>query len=482
MATSDHSGVRLYNPAINTVLIGGYGGVPMDDGVNVGHGSFLPRFGIAYRLDQKTVVRAGFGMSADSNNWRFFRNNYPATTNSDFLGATSFQPAGSLTGETLAPYPGLVAGIPFVPIPDITPGVIPTPNGVSPGNTVPYDFRRGYIHSYNLTIQREFGTRIVAEIGYVGNHGIRLLTNENINTGYPGGGEAGRMLYPVANKNWGNINCLCPDGPSWYNSLQSKVTWRLHGNSQVGAVYTFSRAINWTDNEEESTVFGGQGGYLFWPYPNLRDRNKALATYDRTHNMSFYGAYELPFGKTQKYAKTGVASAILGGWQTNWVLSYLSGNPFSIFGGGTGLNAPGNQQTADQVGPVNILDGVGPRGGDPNCASTDLSCHYFDPSAFAAVPSSAVRYGTSGRNIVRGPGLFNLDASVFRNFKFTERVTLQIRYEMFGVTNTPHLNLPGTDVTNTATFGVITSTLSTAGRGTGSGGERWNWFAAKVLF
>jgi hypothetical protein len=75
-----------------------------------------------------------------------------------------------------------------------------------------------------------------------------------------------------------------------------------------------------------------------------------------------------------------------------------------------------------------------------------------------------------------------MDASIFRNFRITERVNLQIRAEMFGVTNTPHYNNPGTDPTNPATFGVITSTLNAAGRGTGTGGERQTWFAAKVMF
>ena len=483
-ATADHSGVKLFNPATGNVLVGGYGATPMDDGVNVGHGMWLPRIGIAYRLDQKTVIRAGYGMSADSNNWRFFRNNYPATTNSDVLGPSLFQPAASLTGEALSPYPGLQAGIPLVSVPDVSSGVIPVPNGVGPGNTIPFNFRRGYIHSYNFTLQREFG-HVVAEAAYVGNHGVRLLTNENINSAPINGGNSGRALYPVANKNWGDTNCLCPDGPSWYNSLQTKLSWRWKGNTAFGALYTFSRAINWTDNEEEATVFGGQGGYLLWPYPAYRDRNKALATYDRTHNISFYGTYDLPFGKGQPWAKTGVWNALLGGWQTNWLLSYLSGTPFSIMGGGAQVNSPGNYQTADQVGPLNILGGIGPApvtGASPVCQPTDLSCHYFDPSAFAPVPGNQIRFGNTGRNIVRGPGLFNLDASMFRNFKVTERVNLQIRAEMFGATNTPHYNNPGTDVTVPSTFGVITSTLTTAGRGTGTGGERQAWLAARVSF
>src|SRR5206468_2703165 len=127
------------------VLVGGHGNVPLDDGVDVGHGQFLPRLGIAYRWGSKMVIRAGYGMSADSNNWRFFRNNYPATTNSDVLGSATFDPAASLTGERLVPYPSLTAGIPIVALPDISSGVIALPNNVGAGGgTVPFDFRRGY--------------------------------------------------------------------------------------------------------------------------------------------------------------------------------------------------------------------------------------------------------------------------------------------------------------------------------------------------
>ena len=325
----------------------------------------------------------------------------------------------------------------------------------------------------------------MAEAAYVGNHGIRLLTNENINASPAGGGEAGRVLTPVANKNWGNVNCLCPDAPSYYNSLQTKVTWRLGGGSAIGAVYTFSKATNWDDNEEESIAFGTNGGFLYWPYQAYRSRNNAVATYDRTHNFSFYGVYELPFGAKKTLAKSGILSAIAGGWQVNWLLSSLSGYPMTISGGGSQVNAPGNTQTADQLGPVRILGGIGPApvtGASTSCPPTDMSCHYFDPTAFAAVPAGQIRFGTSGRNNVRGPGLFNFDASVSRNFRISERVNFQIRAEMFGLTNTPHYNNPGIDPTNTATFGVITSTLNAAGRGTGTGGERQTFVSGRVTF
>jgi hypothetical protein len=79
--------------------------------------------------------------------------------------------------------------------------------------------------------------------------------------------------------------------------------------------------------------------------------------------------------------------------------------------------------------------------------------------------------------------MFNLDASLFRDFRLTERFKLQIRAEGFSVTNTPHFNNPGTSWTaGSTTFGVITSTLNLSGQMVGSGGERWLWLSAKVIF
>ncbi len=94
--TADHGGVKLFNPATGNVLIGGVGSTPIDNGVDVGWGQIVPRFGLAYRWHDKTVIRAGYGMSTDSNNWRFFRNNWPLVSNADLSGATTFIPSSSL--------------------------------------------------------------------------------------------------------------------------------------------------------------------------------------------------------------------------------------------------------------------------------------------------------------------------------------------------------------------------------------------------
>jgi hypothetical protein len=304
-----------------------------------------------------------------------------------------------------------------------------------------------------------------------------------ISTQLPSARHADRPLFIKFGKNWGDVGCLCPDTNSYYDALQAKLNRRLTNGFSMGLAYTFSKAINSIDNEEVSGTFGVAGGFLFWPEPSVRNRNKSLASYDRTHNLSIYGGYELPFGKGKSWANGGgIVSALVGGWQLNWLMQTMSGSMITLTTGQAQLNAPGNQQTADQIGPLTILGGVGPRPGNPTCAPTDQSCHYFDPSSFRAVPAGQIRYGTTGRNIIRGPGFFNVDSSIFRNFNITETVKFQFRMEMFGVTNTPHLNNPGTDVSNPATFGVITSTLNLAGRGTGTGGERQVWFGAKLIF
>jgi len=482
--SADHGGLKWFDPTTGNVYIGGNGNVPVNDGVDTGHGEFLPRLGLAYRLTSKTVLRAGYGMSADSNNWRFFRNNYPNTTNSDVLGPSLYYPAASLTGETLTPYPTLTAGIPAVKVPSLSSGVVPLTTGVGLGaDTVPKDFRRGYYHSYNLTVQRDFAG-FVAEAAYVGTRGIRAPTNQNLNAAPAGGGSAGRYLNALFNANcsssptvncWSDINSFSPHQNTYYDALQTRISRRMGSGNIVGFVYTWSKSIDSEDNEELAS--------LSWPYPAYYNRNKALAGFDRPSNYDLYGVYALPFGKTKRWATTGIANKLAGGWQANWVLTRASGTPMTLTGGGSSLNAPGNTETVNQVGPSTLVKGIGPITGQPACPATTLSCHYFDPSVFTGVATGTVAFGNTGRDIIRGPGFFNLDASLFRDFRLTERFKLQVRAECFSLTNTPHFANPGTTWTSGSTsFGVITSTFNQSNQYAGSGGERWLWLSAKVVF
>jgi hypothetical protein len=184
-------------------------------------------------------------------------------------------------------------------------------------------------------------------------------------------------------------------------------------------------------------------------------RNKALAGYDRTHNLKLFGVYELPFGRGRRWLTHGFANKLAGGWQLNGIFGRVSGRPFTVGASATSLNSPGNAQTADQlVEEVEIFGGLTP---------------YFDTKAFKA-PTGAGVFGNTGRNILRGPGYVNLDASVFRNFRINERFRLQFRTEAFGVTNTPHFSNPAATVGGG--FGNIT----------GSTGQRQLRFAMKLNY
>jgi hypothetical protein len=156
---------------------------------------------------------------------------------------------------------------------------------------------------------------------------------------------------------------------------------------------------------------------------------------DRPNNFRLSAIAELPFGKGKRFLNQGgVLSAVTGGWSINGMVSKYSGALFSVSAAATSLNAPGNAQRADQVKPsVAILGGIN-------------EMPYFDPLAFA--PVTTARFGTAGFNSLRGPGVANLDLSVFREIRISEKFRAQFRGEAFNLTNTPHFNTPGGNVSN----------------------------------
>jgi hypothetical protein len=436
--TRDHFAGERYDPTTDRVYRGGY---------DVGKGQLAPRLGIAWRLNEKTVIRTGAGISVDPNSFRYLRDDYPATISSQYSGSTSYLTAGTLR-----------TGIPDVVGPDLTQSIFTLPAAVGT-TTFPQNFHRGYIESYNFTIQRDAGAGFNVQAAYVGSRAIRQTVILNINAAGPGGGNAGRALFPAFGR-ISDIKDFTPFNTASYNGLQIQATRRIAA-SMIGVSYTLSRALDYADDTDSG---------LTWNWAPMFQRNRAVAGFDRTHNFQFFGNYALPFGRGQKYAQSGIAAALLGGWQTNWIMSRTSGTPFTVGTSGSSLNSPGNTQTADQVlSNVEILGGHGV--GQP----------YFNPAAFA--PVTDVRFGNSGRNILRGPGFFNLDGSVFRTFGLTERFKLQFRAEAFGLTNTPQFGNPGATVSS-ATRNADGSIKALNGYTeiTSATGERQLRFALKLTF
>ncbi|MDP3000992.1 MAG: hypothetical protein Q8N47_26155, partial [Bryobacterales bacterium] len=241
----------------------------------------------------------------------------------------------------------------------------------------------------------------------------------------PGAGNAGRPLYAKYGRTTNSV-IYTPIATNMYDSLQTRLERRFAQGLQIGATYTWSKVIGWSQNS---------GGPWVQALSYFR-LNKRVLSFDRTHNLQLSGIWELPFGAKKRFVSTNrAASAVLGGWRINTLASFMSGTPFSVSSSGTSLDMPGSSQVADLVKPeVKILGGVG-RGQS-----------FFDPFAFA--PVTQARFGTAGANLLRGPGIVNTNVGLGRTFTLTERFSLQFRMEAFNFTNTPHFSAPGANVSN----------------------------------
>lgn len=410
-------GFERYDPETDKMYIGGVGSVPEDLGVKVSKKLFAPRFGIAYRVTEKTVLRTGYGISIDP-----YSLSRPLRTNHPIL-IELVEPAPN----NMLPASRLADGIPPIQPVDLGNGIIDVPSNVST-QTVPLNFRRGYIQSWNFTVQQDLKWGFVGEVGYVATRQIRQLGYQQLNWAPVGGGNNGRQLFKKFGRT-ANTREVSPIGGSHYDSLQAQLQRRFAQGVSMNVAYTFTKSIT----NSGSDVSDGTPPVAI---PDLYYLNRSVSAFDRTHNLQITNITDLPFGRGRRWLKdSGVLTTIAGGWQLNSIVALMSGRPFSVTASGASLNAPFSTQRADQVKPeVEILGGVGR--GTP----------YFDPFAFAAVNDA--RFGTAGFNSLRGPGRVNWDLSMFRDFRITEKVNLQFRGEGFNITNTPKFGTPGANVSN----------------------------------
>jgi len=411
------AGFSNYNPGNNTLLLAGLGNVPMDLGVKNYPRNIYPRVGISYRLNDKTVIRTGFGMSSFyryTENWQ-----YPVKQAQQVSAPNSYVAAGSMATGFPAPLPVVIPSN----------GIITNaPNqsyGVTPTNVpVPY------IESWNFAIQRALPANFSVEGAYVGNHALFIANGNvingtiNLNAATTAGtgtasepenilfGRTAATTYP-----WYQ--------GSHYEALQLRLNRRFSNGLQMNASYTFGKAIDYSGYNLLGLV-----------------AKKGLIKFNRQNVFTLSGVYELPFGAGKKMLTSGIGKALLGGWQVNGLWTWESGLPLSFSASSTSLNAPGNSQFPQQVGPVQIVGQEGP------------GTYWFTPSSFANPPAGMI--GNVGRNILHGPNLFAINASLFRRFNITERFRLEFRAEAFNLTNTPQFDLPDTTLGDAA-FGQITT-------------------------
>jgi hypothetical protein len=408
-----------YDFVSNRILVAGYGPVNLQNNVNTDWTNFAPRFGLAYRLDTKTVIRSGYGISY-SNFLIKNVNAFPGVITQSFVGANS-----------LTPLWNIAEGIPEAPIVDYTSGIVQSPPGnlaLTATNSTP---RRGYVQSYNLTLQRDVAGFII-EGAYVGALGTRNIIRSNLNSAGPGA-PTSQLPLNILFKRTANVLYFDYGSSSSYHALQAQALKRFSAGALLRVAYTWSKSIDYLENS-------------LAPNNNLAMHlNRGVSTWDRTHNLVVSPVFSTPFGRGRRFLSGGgPLGMVLGGWRFNGVFIARSGTPFSVSGNKISANvAPGNVNRPNRVAKPEILGYAGP------------GQLYFDKSVF--VEPAPGTWGNAGRNTLRGPGYVNLDGGVFRDFRlFRERYLLQFRMEAFNVMNTPKYANPNSSFT-AAAFGQITS-------------------------
>jgi hypothetical protein len=314
------------------------------------------------------------------------------------------------------------------PIPDD--GIIRNPSLTSNFGSTPLFSPVPYVQSWNAALQRALPAGFAGEVAYVANHGVNNQSEFNYNASMiPGSGNNGRPLFALFRRTADVTTYVGTH--TYYQSLQAKLDRRFSAGFMLTTAYTFSKGLNFSEDN----------GGIAIPM-NVRI-NRARMNDNRTHTFIQSYLYELPFGRGKKWLnQSRAASVIAGGWQIQAILSLMTGQWFAPSVTASLLNAPGNSARPDWVKPVVYLGNAGP------------GQKFFDLTAFAIPAQNTL--GNAGRNILQGPGLVNVDASLFRNFRIREGIELALRLESFNFSNTPHFDNPSGNV-NSPQFGEINS-------------------------
>jgi hypothetical protein len=430
--------------------------------VHYDYNNIAPRFGFAWSADSHTVVRGGGGLiynpveSADI---------HQSTNN-----ALGFSSTNTFSGSGPSPAFQFSTGPSSLVAPVGAKGGPTAYRGQSvyfqdPHAPVPYELQ------WNLTVQRELPGGWTATAAYIGNHGVRLLgANYNVNQIDPGyyttygsklqnlvpnpfygqiatGALSGttitqaQALLPLPD--YQTITTLARHGAgSIYHSLQATAEHRYgHG---VTALVSYTKGKLIDDSSSSDSGESTDGNFRLGRYNPRLDRS--LDGTDVSQNLAVSGVWELPFGvKTH-----GIRSLLEGGWQLNGLVAWQTGFPLSITGSNNFTGTP----------YPNLV-------GNPTLHASERSVkQWFNIQAFANPANYTI--GNSPRTLpaTRAPNYTNVNASLTKNFKFTERWNLQFRTEAFNVFNHPQLNPPNvtfapnsSGVNTNSLFGTITSAL-----------------------
>jgi len=398
---------------------------------------FGPRFGFAYDVtgSGRTVVRGGYGLF-----WNFT----PGGTSSSKAQNPPFLQSQATTtslGTNILLSTGLAA----------PPGV--DPNRVPAGTTRSAflrDFRDAHAHNFNVNMQQQLGTNYMVEVAYSGSRTVDAALKTDLNQAPPTVGVSDQNVnrpFAVLDPALRTVGTLSSSGYVEYNGLLVKFQRRSANHISFLNSYTFGRATDLnSDNDGTVTLTN-----IFNP-----EYNRGPADYDVTHTLSSTWIYELPWAAQRAW----------GGWQVSGILYLRSGLPITI----TQAQSMLSTGIANNR-PNTICD---PASSNPTIAQ------WFNTSCFTQVTDTTGTFGNTGRNTVRGPGQFNIDASMIKNTRIGP-ISSELRLEIFNILNHPQFGNPNGQFGNSA-FGTISAMLASPSCATCGTTERQMQVAVKLKF
>ncbi|HYP08515.1 MAG TPA: hypothetical protein VER03_19930, partial [Bryobacteraceae bacterium] len=386
--------------------------------VKTDYNDFAPRLGITWNPAAKWVIRTGAGLfySQDTGNPRF-------DMARNLAGRVRFESLGN----TLYTFQNAFSGL----------------AGAQAQILTPYSFANEYNRrtprtlTYMFNVQYELPGNQVLELGYMGSQSRHLEQLRAINeaTPSPTGSIAERSPFPE----FGRIQLVDNGGTGNYNGLSVKLTKRYSAGLTYMFGYTWSKTL-----DTGSSIRTHDGDTLFPQNSGCRDCEYGLSSFHVAHRVVNSVLYDLPFGRGRQHnIENPVLNAIAGGWQVGSILAWQTGFPLTV------MFPNDNSRTGAGFDRPNAT------GINPNDIENRTTARFFNTAAFS-IPALGT-YGNVGRNTLIGPGIFNMDASLLKNFNFTESQYLQFRFEAFNATNHPNWGNPNVNIFQPAAFGTIGS-------------------------
>jgi trimeric autotransporter adhesin len=368
--------------------------------------NFAPRIGIAYRLGDKTVIRAGYGVNYNLGQYRSIVQNL------------ALQPPFSFTQTNLATYGNLLTLANGFPTPDAS--VLTNSYAVDP------NYRLGYVQMWNLNVQRQLPGGWQLSAGYQGSKGTALdIVRE------PNRGPDGLLIATVQPYLYESSQ-----GFSILHSGSVRVRRFMKKGFSVGGTYVYSKSI------DNASSIGGGATVVAQNEEDLA-AERGLSSFDQRHRLTGDYVIELPFGTGKKWLNgSGFASKALGDWTLTGDFTIGSGTPFTarVLGAVADV-ARGSNGTlrADYNGQAIQID-------------DQTLTHWFNTAAFT-VPTSGT-FGNAGRNTIIGPGTIQLNIGVTKNIPLKDMMALEFSAQATNFLN--HVNFASIDtIVNSPTFGQV---------------------------